>query len=418
MIRVLAPVAALLATVTFLLVGNGLQGTLLPVRAGLEGFSAFAVGILGSAYFAGFVAGCIATPRLVQRVGHIRAFTALLAAASILPLVHAMLVTPGPWWVLRGLTGFCLAGSYMVVESWLNERATNETRGTVFTAYTTLNFSAITVGQMLMITAPADSFALFSIVSILISLAAVPVALTKAMQPAPLAAVKIRPWNLLAVSPVGAAACVTVGLANGAFWSLAPHFAVNVGLGVDETAIFMSATVIGGALAQYPFGRLSDRMDRRRVMILLSLLSMASGVALFAAGAYLPKAIMVAGFLFGAFSFPLYAVGVAHVNDMIRGEGFVETASGLLLLNGGASVVGPLIASAAMAGAGAPALFLFTAIVHLGMAGFAWQRMQVRLAPPEEQAAPFQSQPPTDITPPAQALDPRAPDEPDLQKAA
>ena len=416
--RVLAPVAALLATVTFLLAGNGLQGTLLPIRAGLEGFSPFAVGVLGSAYFAGFVAGCLWTPRLVQRVGHIRAFTGLLAAASVMPLVHAMIVTPGPWWVLRGLTGFCLAGSYMVVESWLNERATNETRGTIFTAYTTINFSAITVGQMLLVTAPAESFALFSVVSILISLAAVPLALTRTMQPAPLATVRVRPWRLMAVSPVGAAACIAVGLANGAFWSLAPNFALGAGLGEDETAIFMSVTVIGGALSQYPFGRLSDRMDRRRVMILLSLLSVGAGAALYAASLVAPKAILVAGFLFGAFAFPLYAVGVAHVNDMIRGEGFVETASGLLLLSGGASVIGPLIASGMMAGLGAPTLFLFTAIVHLAMAGFAWQRMQVRQAPPEDQAAPFQAQPPMDITPPAQVLDPRAPDEPEPQKAA
>jgi MFS family permease len=334
----------------------------------------------------------------------------LLAVASVMPLLHALWVTPPLWWALRAVTGFCLAGAYLIIESWLNERATNETRGTIFSVYTALNFGVITLGQMLMLLADPAAFPLFSLVSVLLSLAAVPVALTRATAPAPLQTVRLRPMRLIRASPVGVAACATVGLANGAFWSLGPSFALAAGLDVAHVALFMSVTVIGGALSQWPFGRMSDRMDRRRVMVLVSIASAVSGVALFIAARHWSEALLPAAFLFGAFAFPLYGLGVAHVNDHIDDAAFVETASGLLLVQGIMSVIGPLLASGFSGAIGTGGLFLFTALVHVAMAAYAVWRMRVREAPPEALKAPFT--PVTENMPPPATLDPRAPDEP------
>ncbi|HLT76771.1 MAG TPA: MFS transporter, partial [Ferrovibrio sp.] len=180
----IAPVGALLLSVALLLTGNGLQGTLLPVRASMENFSALSIGVLGASYYSGFVVGCMVTPRLIQRVGHIRLFTAMVAAASATPLLHALVVTPVFWWVLRALTGLFLASLYLIIESWLNERATSANRGMVFTTYTTVNFTVLTLGQLLMLTDDPKNFPLYTIASILVSLAAIPVALTRSPQPA------------------------------------------------------------------------------------------------------------------------------------------------------------------------------------------------------------------------------------------
>lgn len=407
MLKVLAPVGALLTSVTILLAGNGLQTTLLPLRAGLEVFSPFAISLMGSSYFLGFVAGCLFTSHLVRRVGHIRTFAAVVAAASAVPLLHLLLVDVLAWPVLRAITGFCMAALFLVIESWLNERAANHTRGTVFAAYTTLNFGAITAGQLLITLYDPAQFSLFAIASVLVSLAAIPVALTTSAAPAPLSEVRLRPLRLLELSPVGVAGCLVIGLAGGSFWSLGPVFAVAVGLEVREVAIFMSVTVVGGALSQWPFGRLSDRLDRRVVIAAVALLSAATGVALFLATGGWPPAILPLAFAFGAFSFPLYALSVAHVNDVIGDESFVEVAGGLLLVNGLAAVVGPLVAVTVMNLQGAGGLFLFTACVHAGLVLFTLVRMRVHSLPAETHGADFVPVA-RNVTASPLALDPRA----------
>lgn len=407
MLKILAPVGALLISVTILLAGNGLQTTLLPLRAGLEVFSPFAIGLMGSSYFLGFVAGCLLTSHLVRRVGHIRTFAAVVAGASAVPLLHLLVVDPLAWPALRAITGFCMAALFLVIESWLNERADNHTRGTVFTVYTTLNFGAITAGQLLITLYDPAKFPLFAIASVLVSLAAIPVALTTSAAPAPLSEVRLRPLRLLELSPVGVAGCLTIGLAGGAFWALGPIFAVDVGLEVRQVAIFMSVTVVGGALSQWPFGRLSDRLDRRVVIVAVALLSAATGAALFLATGRWPSAILPLAFAFGAFSFPLYALSVAHVNDLIGDQSFVEVAGGLLLVNGLASVAGPMIAVAAMNLQGAGGLFLYTACVHTGMAVFALVRMRMHPLPAETHGADFVPVA-RNVTASPLALDPRA----------
>jgi MFS family permease len=391
MIAMLAPVSALLLSVVFLLMGNGLQGTLLPVRAQLELFSTTDIGILGSFYFSGFAAGCYFGPYVVRRVGHIRAFAAMVSLASTVALVHALVLMPALWWPIRAITGFCFAVLYMVIESWLNEKSTNETRGLVFSVYTIINLVVLTIGQMMMTLADPRSFPLFAIASILVSLAALPVALTTAPAPAPIASVKIRIGYLYRSSPVGFVGSLVVGLANGSFWSLAPVFAQSSSAlgGTSGVAVFMSVAVIAGALGQWPFGRLSDRIDRRKVIVIICLGSavMALGMSLF--GERWDNAAFVFAFLFGLFVFPLYAICAAHMNDSIKAGGFVEASSGLLLLYAAGAIVGPLIASLAMRFAGPEGLFFFTAITHILMTGFTVYRLGRRKRRSEEDRTPF-----------------------------
>ena len=243
----IAPIAALLLGVAILLTGNGLQGTLLPLRAQIEAFSMLDIGMMGSAYNLGFALGCLLASFIVRRVGHIRSFTGMICIASSVALTHTLFLKPTIWWLLRAVNGFCFAALYMIIESWLNERSTKENRGTVFSIYTIISLTVLTVGQLMIMLYDPAAFPLFCIIAILISLAAVPVALTTAQAPAPISNVKIRLRRLFNTSQVGFAGCLTVGLANGTFWSFGPIFAKQSGLDISGIAFFMSITAIAGA---------------------------------------------------------------------------------------------------------------------------------------------------------------------------
>lgn len=391
MIATLAPVSALLLSVMFLLMGNGLQGTLLPVRAQLELFSTTDIGILGSFYFLGFAAGCYFGPYVVRRAGHIRAFAAMVSLASTVVLVHALVLEPLLWWPIRAITGFCFAVLYMVIESWLNEKSTNETRGLVFSIYTIINLSVLTIGQMMLTLADPKSFSLFAAASILVSLAALPVALTKSPAPEPIASVEIRIQHLFKSSPVGFVGALVVGLTNGSFWSLAPVFAQSndAVAGASGIAIFMSISVIAGAIGQWPFGRLSDSIDRRKVIVIVCVGAAVMGIAMASLGHRWDNAVYVFSFLFGLFTFPLYAICAAHMNDSEEAGGFVEASGGLLLLYAIGAIVGPILASGAMRFVGGEGLYFFTALAHMAMAGFAIYRIGRRERRPETEREPF-----------------------------
>ncbi len=389
MTSVIAPIGALLLSTALLLMGNGLQGILLPVRGGLEAFSPLDLGILGGSYFLGFAIGCIQAPRLVRRVGHIRVFTAMVAVVSATALIHPLLLSVPVWWALRAVTGYCFAAIYMVIESWLNERSTIETRGTVFSIYTIINLTVITLGQMMMALGDPGDLALFSIVSILVSVAAVPVALTRSAAPAPIHRVRIRPLRIYRASPVGFMGCLTVGLVNGGFWTLGPVFAQQLGASITGVAVFMSLTVILGAVGQWPLGRASDRIDRRKVIIVSCAGGVLAALGLILLDGFGLAAIFACAGVYGLFVFPLYALSVAHTNDHVRPEDYVETSSTLLLLYAAGAVVGPMIASATMTVFDAPGLFAFNAACLAAMTGFTVWRMARRERPAEEMRAHF-----------------------------
>ncbi|MDH3761064.1 MAG: MFS transporter [Gammaproteobacteria bacterium] len=389
MTNVIAPIAALLTSVALLLMGNGLQGTLLPVRASIEAFSPVDIGVMGSSYFIGFAIGCLYGPRMLKRAGHIRTFAAMVAVASSAVLAHAVIVSPVLWWLLRAVTGLCFAVLYLVIESWLNEKASNENRGLVFSIYTIINLTVITIGQMMLMLDEPEDFPLFALSSILLSLAAVPVAMTTSAAPEAVAAVKIRLIHLYRLSPVGMIGCLAVGLANGAFWGLAPVYAKGESGDLADVAIFMSVTVIAGAVGQWPIGRYSDRIDRRRVMLVSCFGAAAAAGGLTFLIPLWQNSLFVFGFLFGMFAFPLYSLCVAHTNDRIDPDGYVEAASGLLMAYAAGAVIGPLFASFVMQLMGTSGLFVFTLCIHVATAIFIVYRISMRSSPPLEEHIPF-----------------------------
>ncbi len=379
----LAPVTALLFSVALLLMGNGLQGTLIPVRANLENFRDYELGLLGTAYFFGFTVGCLHGPALVRRAGHIRAYLAMTSVASGIALLHPMLAEPAVWWLLRMITGYCFAVLYIVIESWINERADNRVRGTVFSVYTIVNLTVITLGQLMLGFADPQSFILFALASILVSFAALPVAFTAAAHPKMVESVHPRLRDLARISPVGTAGCFAVGLANGAFWTLGPVFAADAGLDTAGIGLFMSAVVIGGALAQWPLGRVSDSIDRRFIMLIATSIALGAAIALMIVPAADRNSMVLAGFVFGMGAFPLYPLAVAHANDNARPDQFVEVSSGLLLVFGIGAAIGPLLSSLVRQVMGMPMLFVFTGAVHTALVAFILWRMSLRAAPPD-----------------------------------
>ena len=381
----LRPIASLLIGVALLLAGNGLQFTLLPLRGSMEGFGALALGLIGSAYFVGFVSGCLLGPYLVLRAGHIRAFAAMVAVAASIALAYALAPLPLPWAAFRAVTGFAFAVLYLVIESWLNDHATNATRGVVMSSYIIVNFAALTVGQMLVTVYPIEQAKSFMLAAMLLSLASVPVALTRSAQPAPITIVSFRPLQLFLAAPVALVAAFMIGLANGAFWSLAPIFVTGTGLNVERAAQFMTAAVLAGAVVQWPVGRLSDRVDRRRVLLALLAGAVATSFALWLVPAS-GTLLLALGALFGALALPGYSLAAAHGYDKTPASDVVATAATILLASGLGSIAGPPLAALLMVGQGPSTLFLFTAIVEALLAVYVLYRIRVQasLEPPEK----------------------------------
>jgi len=419
-IRVLAPLSLLFVSVALLLVGNGMQGTLVALRSGLEGFGPLVTGALMAAYFAGFVGGCLCAPLVIRRVGHIRTFAVFAAIAAAVPLVHALVVSPPVWIALRLATGICIAGLYTVIESWLNDRAGNEQRGGVISVYRIIDLSATTVGLALLTTADPHGYPLFCIVAILLALALVPVGMTTAMQPMPVETIRLRLGRLYRLSPLGCVGCFGFGVASGAFWGLAPIY-VQTGTGSDDAGMvawLLGATMVGGAVAQWPVGLLSDRIDRRKVLAGALAAAAAAGVVMLLVHGTTPTAMIGAAFLFGATMVPIYSLCIAHANDFMTPADFVEASSGLLLINGVGATAGPFLAGWVASAAGPAYLFAFTASVHGAVALFAVWRMTRRppaaerstfVAVPRTSPVVFQLDPRSDETPPAEAPDEPSP---------
>lgn len=383
--RTILPVAALLIGVALLQAGSGLQGTLLPLRAESVGFSTFSISLLGSMYFLGFIGGCLYGPRLIAQVGHIRVFTAMAAIASMTSLVHGLFLIPMPWWLLRVLTGFCFSVLFIVIESWLNERSTKETRGSIFAVYLVINMTVLTLGQMTLTVFSIDTFTLFALTSILISMAAVPVALSSSPAPVQPQATKIDLIGVYKISPVGVVGCLVVGIVHGSFWALGTVFAGHLGLSVPDIAIFMSVVVIAGAIGQFPIGIISDVRDRRLVMLVVSLIAIMSGVGLWVMSKSIGYQLYIACAIWGFSTFPLYGLAVAHANDYAKPDQFVKVSSALLLIYALGAIIGPITAGILMSFKDASYLFIFTASVQTVLLIFILWRLGIRDAAPQEE---------------------------------
>jgi MFS family permease len=386
---ILLPLVALLMGTSILLLGNGLLNTLVPIRAGLEYFDNLWIGLIGAAYFSGFIGGCFLCPMLVSQVGHIRAFTAFAGLAAATPLLHVLWIDPVLWVFYRAITGACFAGLYMVIESWLNDRATPDTRGRIVSIYVMINMVFLAAGTQLMNLETPSSFRLFAIVGILTAIALVPVAMTRSESPPPPIKARPRIRRLISLSPVGFFGCVAVGLANGTFWAMGPVYARGLGFSVADIASFMSLTVIGGAVSQWPIGWLSDRSRDRRHMIIAIGFGAAAGGIFLTFGNLLPVAgVFIGAYLFGTMIFPLYGLCVAHANDYAETSEFVDISAGLLLAYGIGATAGPIIASGITQALDVSSMFMFTAIIHIGFSAYTLYRLSRRApALPEDRDA-------------------------------
>ncbi len=400
---------ALLLGAAALNLGMGLQASLLGVRAGIEGFPTLLIGLVMSSYYAGFVAGSLFAPKIVARVGHIRTFSAFASLASAAALCHAVFVDPASWIIMRMLTGVCFAALCLVTESWLNERSSNLNRGTVLSVYFVVILASTAAGQAFLMMAPPAGYDLFIFVSVIISVALVPIALTSTPTPAITAPRRMALRQLYGVSPVGVSGCFGAGLITGAFWALGAVYAQGKGLVTDEIAIFMTLVVGGGVVTQWPFGRLSDRMDRRIVIaglaVSIAVLGIFAGLGFFPQG----EGLYVLGVLMGGLVLPLYGLVIAHANDFLEPEDFVPASASLLLLYGAGAIVGPMVATIVMRFVGADGLFLHLGIAACLLAAFTMYRMTQRAAAPSEEAADYVFA--QGISPVSFELDPRAENE-------
>ena len=387
-----------------LLGANGLQSTLLAVRGGAEGFSGLAVGLLLSAYYVGFVAGCRIVPAIIRDVGHIRAFVAFASVASAATLLHAVAVNEVVWLALRVATGFAFAGLQTVLEAWLNERATNATRGKVLSAYRITDFAAVTALQSSLVLFDPMGFTLFALLSVLVSLALVPVALTRIEQPAPPASAGLDLGALWRLSPVAVAGAALVGLTASSFWSMSPLFVAGYGYDPADAGPLVGAIILGGALSQAPVGALSDRIDRRAVLLGTTTLAMLTALGLPFAASVSLEALLAAAAVFGACALPGFGLSIAHANDHAAPGTALSVNGGMLMLYGVTAIIGPVAASQAIALLGPQGLFWWVAAGYAVLALFCAYRMTRRAAPREPQ--PYVAVPRT--SPTVFTLDPRA----------
>ncbi|MDX1514991.1 MAG: MFS transporter [Gammaproteobacteria bacterium] len=385
MLATVLSVLSLLLSYGLLLLGNGLFATLLGVRTQIEGFAAGSVGFIVAAYFTGLLAGAFLAPGVVARVGHIRAFATFASVMSVTALLPVLLIQPAVWAVTRTASGFCMAGMILVTESWLNERATNQNRGQVMSLYMITNYFAAGCGQLLLPLADPSRFHLFSLASIIFSLALVPVLLTRASAPLPRPPERVRFGELWRTSPLGFLGALSSGLVNSVFHGLGAVFAHNIGLSVAQTSTFMASAIFGGLVLQWPVGRLSDRFDRRWIMVAVSGLTALACVGVVAVSGKGGLALYGLAAIYGGLSFTVYSIAAAHTNDFSDPERRVQTASGLLVAYGIGACAGPLVASAVMGGIGPAGMFVYAAVVNCVLAVFAIYRMRRRAAKRKEE---------------------------------
>jgi MFS family permease len=409
--RNLLPVLALLTSTLFIFLGNGLQGLLLPMRGSQEGYSNEILGLIGTTWATGFVVGCFVAPNLVRRIGHVRAFAGFGALICLNVLLTGILVDQTAWLILRAVTGFCTAGISMIIESWLNERATNESRGAIFSFYISITLFGVVGGQMMVPFADISTPILFMICGILYCLAIIPTAVSKAASPQPLKRVRLDLKALYRNSPVSFIAILLIGTANGAYGTLVAVFGDRAGLPEDTIAIMVSVTILAGAVAQFPAGRLSDTMDRRYVLAALAGLGAAAGIGLSVFQPGNVYAILLLVSVYGAAANALYPIAVAHANDHAAPEEFVKVSGGLLLLYGIGTIIGPTLGGPVMTWLGPYALFAVTAMSHVLVTAYAIFRSRRRAPVPVDERDSYAGSPalaPSLTTPESLLLNPRA----------
>jgi MFS family permease len=380
MLKVLTHSWPLLMGVMLLMVGNGIQGTLLGIRGNLEGFTTYQLSYVMAAYFVGFLFGSWLAPRMIRRVGHVRVFAALGSLISAILVIYPVFPDWMAWTALRVLAGFCFSGVYITAESWINNTASNETRGQALSAYMIVQMLGIIASQVLLNLPDASGFALFIIPSVLVSLAFMPILLAPTPAPAFDSTRRLAFAELFRISPLGCVGMLLTGGVFSAMFGMAAVWGAQEGLGVREISIFVGAMYVGGLVLQYPVGWASDRMDRR--MLIMGLSAAAAVTMLVAAAIALPfTALIVVALLLGGITNPVYALLIAYTNDFLSREQMAAASAGLIFLNGFGAIFGPTATGWMMETVGPRGFFLFIGILFSALAGYAAYRMTRRAAP-------------------------------------
>ena len=411
MARHIVPILALLAGMIFLMLGSGLHGILIPVRGEVEGFSTYQLGWIGTGFAVGFTIGCLLIPRLVRRVGHVRTFSTLTAIMAASVLVNGLFVDSVAWMVLRAISGFCLAGCYMVAESWLNERVSNEMRGSMFSLYAIVTMLAMMGGQYMLVLAEPTEETLFMLGAILYVLAVVPTAVSKAQSPAPLNSVDLDLISLFRNSPAAFVGAILCGIITSAWTNFGPVFGQQVDMSSAQIATLLAAAMTGSILFQYPLGKLSDMIDRRYVMAIAGIIGIATGSLMSSMSENANSSVLffLAVVAYGAVIYSIYSLVVAHANDFADTGDFVKIAGGMLILYGFGTMGGPIITAFMMDTLGPSGVFTTTTFAHIAFAGYAVYRTFRRQQVDEEERTDFQTVGLARAqTPETYALDPRA----------
>ena len=388
MFQVLASSWALLLGMLLLMVGNGIQGTLLGIRGGIEGFSTFEMSIVMSAYFMGFLGGSRLAPELIRRVGHIRVFAALASLISAILILYPTLTDPISWTLGRVLIGFCFSGVYVTAESWLNNAATNETRGQALSLYMVTQMAGIVSAQGLLLIADPAGFVLFIIPSVLVSISFAPILLSVSPTPAFDTTKPMKLVDLVRTSPTGTIGVFLMGGVFSALFGMASVFGTAAGLSVPQISGFIATIYLGGLLLQFPIGWLSDRMDRRTLILAAAAVGGTAASAAMAVG-HSYSALLTAGFVIGGMSNPLYALLLAYTNDYLQPEDMAAASGGMLFLNGVGAIIGPLVTGWMMGLIGPQGFFLLIAALMLSLACFTAYRMTQRAPIPVQDTVSY-----------------------------
>ena len=374
---------------SFLMLGNGLQGTLSSWRATYEGFSPSMIGWIMTGYYVGFLGGSLITPILIKNVGHVRVFAALASIASAAVLVQILLITPYSWLLMRILIGFCFAGTYVIVEGWLNAGSDNRSRGQILSIYMLISYAGLAGGQYFLKLANPANYELFLLASILLSFALVPVLISKSQAPEIIENENLGISKLLKISPTGVAAIFMSSIAQGAMFGMGAVFGVKAGMDVGEIALFMSAFITLGALAQWPLGWLSDQIDRRLVIVGASLTAVALCVYLIELKTKSNLFFIIYGLL-GAMILPIYSIAVAHTNDRLEPEQMTSASSTIVLLFGIGATLGPITVGYILKIYGNSSYFIYIGIINLIAAIIVLFYVLQRDAVPDDEQTSYQ----------------------------
>ncbi|KMW57872.1 Transporter, Major facilitator superfamily [Candidatus Rhodobacter oscarellae] len=394
MLKVLGNSWALLLGMGLLMVGNGVQATLMGVRGAMENFSTFELSIITSAYFAGFLFGSRLTPELIRRVGHVRVFAALASFISAALVMFPVVADPWFWTALRVIIGFGFSGVYVTAESWLNNAATNETRGQTLSAYMVVQMLGIVSGQVILGYGDPSGFVLFIIPSVLVSISFAPILLSVSPTPAFDNTHRMSLRELFAASPLSFVSMVLLGGIFAALFGMGSVYASMIGLSVGQVSTFIAVIFFGPMVMQYPIGWLSDRMDRRQLIFGMGLLGGLAATVGFVSGTSFPL-LLTLGFLMGATANPLYSLLLAYLNDYLDPDDMAAASGGLVFINGLGAITGPVITGWLMGVIGPHGFWLFIAILMFSIASYSLYRMTQRAATPVDETSAYVSVMPT-----------------------